>query len=87
MASPVQPLDFESIISYAIGDANLFVYIGVIVLSIIAAKVRMPMRAYFMMMFVFILIMYFTLGTTVAIIISIIAAIIIGSIIARIAKQ
>jgi len=75
MASPVEPLDFESIISYAIGDATLFVYVAVIAFSILAAKIRMPISAYLMLMFIFSIIMYFTIGWTVPIVIIIFVAI------------
>ena len=75
MASPVQPLDFESIISYAIGDATLFIYIALVAFSILAAKVRMPIGAYMMLMLIFIIIMNFTIGTGIAIVAIIFTAI------------
>jgi len=87
MANPVEPLNFESIISYAIGDATLFIYIALIAFSIFAAKVRMPINAYLMMMFVFTLIMYFALGWELAIVVMIFVAIAVTFTIIRGFKQ
>ena len=83
----VNPLDFETIISYVIGDATIFIYIFAIVLSAYAAKLRMPSSAYFLLMFIFVMMMYFSTGWTGAIIIFIIAAIFLGWRISKFIKQ
>ena len=87
MASPVSPLDFETIASYVFGNVDMFMYALIIVFSIIAAKLRMPMSAYFLLMFVFMLIMYFLFESPITIVIVIIVAIVIGFMIARQVKQ
>jgi len=84
MASPVQPLDFERIISYAIGDATLFVYLFLIAMSIYAAKMRMPTEVYLMLMFLFIVIMYLTIGWGPAIVVFVIMGLFLGYKIVRI---
>ena len=87
MANPVSPLDFETIASYVFGNADMFVYVLLIVFSIVAAKLRMPISAYLILMFVFMLMMYFIFKSPVVIVIVIIVAIVIGFMIARQIKQ
>ena len=82
----VNPLDFETIISYAIGDATIFFFVAAIALSVLAAKWRIPITAYFMMMFIFMLIMFFSLGLEVVLLIVIIIGIITGYILTKIVK-
>lgn len=82
----VQPLDFETIISYVIGDATIFFFIAAITLSILAAKWRVPILAYFVMMVVFMLIMFFTLEFEIVMLIMIIIAAIAGLTLAKILK-
>lgn len=87
MADFVQPLNFEEIISYAVGDAMLFVYIALISFSVLAAKVRMPISAYLMMMFIFSGIMYFTIGFPLFFVVAVLLAIVITLAIMRKLKQ
>ena len=81
------PLDFERIISYTIGDTTLFLYIGLIVLAGLAAKIRMPVSSFMMLLLVYLIIMYMTLGSTIVILIAIILAIVSYLILAKVIKQ